>query len=142
MVGKQRADDFATRLAAARRKKNKVERTARPKRWKGVHAHSRMQRVVAMEREVSQQRGGGVGNMRRVVEVAAEDGRHVPVDVAALLLVFEIGGELPELEKPPFPRAGGEMEIHDRHAAAMDVEFGEKKTFLARTMLAGSNSFP
>ena len=142
MVGKQRADDFAARLDAARWKKNKVERAARPGRGKGVHARPGMQRVVAVAREVSEQRGGGIGDMRRVVEIATKDGRHVPVGMAVALLLFQVVGELPELEKPPFARTEVKMEVHDGHTAALNVDLGKKKTFLADATLAESDGLP
>ena len=58
------------------------------------------------------------------------------------LLVLQIIGKLAELEKAPFARTEVEMKVHDRHAAAMDVDLGKKKTFLADATLAESNGFP
>jgi hypothetical protein len=101
----------------------------------------RMQRVLAEMAQVAEQRRRGVRLRLRRVEIAANDGRHVPVRAAHPLLEREPGDQAVELPEAMDPRAIVQVEIDDRHVPAAHVEFGIEKALFADAALAERDAF-
>jgi hypothetical protein len=133
-----RLHDQAVDLDARRWQKNEIQRALR-QRGRKRRRHFRMQCVVAMAREILEQRGRRVGRVRGIIHVAADDRRHLPMLVPMRMLFREIVHHVLDLFDARRTRAVVQMHVHDRHSLAVHSDLGEEKPFFPEVFAAEFN---